>query len=288
MKRMLKLSDLSTPCVPTWCPGCGNFGLWTAFKQAAVTVGWDNTNSVLVAGIGCHGHILNFIKLTSFEGLHGRALPVAEGIKMANHKLNVFVFTGDGDCLGEGGNHFIHACRRNHDLTIILHDNAVYALTTGQTSPLSPTGFVSKSTPEGNMDEPFSPLTLAIAAGATFVARGFAGDAESLSKLFIQANEHKGLSIIDVLQPCVSFNKECGMVFYKENTYYLPPTYDPTNKDVALAKSQEWGPKNIPLGIFYQVVKPTDEEQTSQIREKTLVGRSSQDVNLKELLKSYM
>lgn len=275
---MTKLQDLITPNVPTWCPGCGNFGLWTAFKQATVTASWDNTNSVLVAGIGCHGHLVNYTKITSFEGLHGRALPVAEGIKLVKPALNVFVFTGDGDCLGEGGNHFIHACRRNHDLTIILHDNAVYALTTGQTSPLSPTGFISKSTPQGNADAPFSPLTLAIAAGATFVARGLASDIEGLSKLIIAASEHQGLSIIDVLQPCVSFNKECSAAFYQENSYNLPATYDPGDKNSALAKSQEWGLGKIPLGIFYQEQRPTAE---------ALVQTSLPTTSLEELWQRY-
>jgi len=233
----MKLEELTTPCKPTWCPGCGNFGIWGAFKNAAVEKGWDNTNSVLVAGIGCHGHMINFVKLTSFEGLHGRALPVATGIKLANNRLNVFVFTGDGDCLGEGGNHFIHACRRNHDLTIILHDNALYSLTTGQTSPLTPHGTKTKSSPQGNLDEPFSPLALAIASGATFVARGFSGDLPKLKELLIKANEHKGLSVIDILQPCVTFNKQYTNEFYRENSYELPNDYDPTNKEKAFTKA---------------------------------------------------
>jgi 2-oxoglutarate ferredoxin oxidoreductase subunit beta len=138
---------------PTWCPGCGDFGIWTAFQNAASMANWNNTNTVLVAGIGCHGHIVNFMDITSFEGLHGRAIPVASGIKMANHNLNVFVFTGDGDSLSEGGNHFSHAARRNQNLTVIIHDNAIYGLTTGQTSPRSPIGFQSKSTPNGNINE---------------------------------------------------------------------------------------------------------------------------------------
>src|SRR3972149_490933 len=135
---MTSMQDLKTQCFPNWCPGCGNLAIWSAFKNAAVANTWDNANTALVAGIGCHGHMVNFVKITSFEGLHGRALPVATGVKLANHDLNVFVFTGDGDCLGEGGNHFIHACRRNHDLTVIIHDNSLYSLTTGQTSPTTP------------------------------------------------------------------------------------------------------------------------------------------------------
>jgi 2-oxoglutarate ferredoxin oxidoreductase subunit beta len=253
----MTLEDLNPGCSPTWCPGCGNFGVWAAFKNAVVASGWDNTNSVLVAGIGCHGHMLNFVKMTSFNGLHGRAIPVATGIKLANPKLNTFVFTGDGDCLGEGGNHFIHACRRNHDLTVILHDNALYSLTTGQTSPMSAKGAKTKSTPGGNPDEPFSPLTLAISAGATFVARAFSSDIPKLADLIAKANAHKGFALIDVLQPCATFNKDYTYQFFQENTYPLEMDHDVTNKILALEKSQEWGLKKIPLGIFYQVQKET-------------------------------
>ncbi|MBI3887976.1 2-oxoacid:ferredoxin oxidoreductase subunit beta [Candidatus Microgenomates bacterium] len=261
----MTLDDLKTPCNPSWCPGCGNFGIWAAFKNAAVANGWDHSNTVYVAGIGCHGNIHNFINLPAFEGLHGRALPVAEGIKMVNQNLNVFVFTGDGDCLAEGGNHFIHACRRNHNLTVILHDNALYSLTTGQTSPLTPHGTKTKSTPLGNPDEPFSPLTLAVASGATFVARAFSGDIPKLAEIITKANQHQGFAVIDVLQPCVTFNKEYTYQFFQENTYQLPEDYDKTNKNLALEKSREWGLKQIPLGIFYQEEKETIESQLSKM-----------------------
>jgi len=279
--------NLDTPVKPTWCPGCGNFGVLAAFKQACLKENWNNSNTALVAGIGCHGHVLNFIRLTSFEGLHGRAIPVATGIKLANNRLNVFVFTGDGDCLGEGGNHFIHACRRNHDLTVILHDNALYSLTTGQTSPTSPHGAKTKSTPLGNIDNPFSPITLAIASGATFVARALSNDVEKLSELITKANAHQGLSIIDVLQPCVSFNKEYTPDFYKDNFYYLDESYDVTNKEVAFTKSQEWGIKQIPLGIFYNIEKPSYESQIPQIKDKPLVDLVSDRKNLEDLFKKY-
>lgn len=284
---MTALKDLVTPNFPNWCPGCGNLTIWAAFKNAVVEAGWDNTNSVMVAGIGCHGHIVNFTKMTSFEGLHGRALPVAEGIKLANNRLNVFVFTGDGDMLGEGGNHFIHACRRNHDLTILLHDNALYALTTGQTSPVSPHGFKTKSTPAGNPDYPLPPLALAIASGATFVARGFAGDIHGLTNLIIQANEHKGLAIIDILQPCTTFNHEATHQFYQQNIYNLSPDYDHTNKIQAFAKALEWGEKQIPLGLIYKEVKATAESQVPQISSQTLVSRQQAAPDLKKLFSKY-
>ncbi|OGH10486.1 MAG: hypothetical protein A2857_00770 [Candidatus Levybacteria bacterium RIFCSPHIGHO2_01_FULL_36_15] len=284
---MTELKDLTTLCSPNWCPGCGNFTIWAAFKNACVKKGWDNTNSVLVAGIGCHGHIINFTKITSFEGLHGRAIPVATGIKIANHRLNVFVFTGDGDCLSEGGNHFVHSARRNHDLTIILHDNAIYGLTTGQTTPTSPHRFKSKSTPQGNPDWPISPLTLAIASGATFVARVYAGNIPQMTDIMIRANEHKGLSIVDILQPCVTFNKEYTHAYFQENTYYLDEKHDATNKAEAFKKSLEWGPKQIALGVFYQEDKPCYESQIPQLSEKPLIENPPVKRNLEELFKKY-
>jgi 2-oxoglutarate ferredoxin oxidoreductase subunit beta len=285
---MTQLTDLTTPCSPNWCPGCGNLAIWGAFKNAAVSEGWDNSNTVLVAGIGCHGHIVNFIRLTSFEGLHGRAIPVASGIKLANHKLNVFVFTGDGDCLAEGGNHFMHACRRNINLTVLLHDNAIYGLTTGQTSPTSPHGYKSKSTPEGNIDNPINPLALAISAGATFVARGYAGDIAGLAKLIISANRHQGFAVLDILQPCVTFNKEYSHTFYRDNVYQLDAGHDVKNKEAAFAKALEWGEKKIPLGIFYQVEQPTYESQIPQIAEKPLIDNSPERKDLKELFEKFV
>lgn len=265
---MTELNDLQTPCAPNFCPGCGDFGIWSAFKQAAVRSDWNNSNTALCTGVGCHAHILNFIKITGFGSLHGRSLPNAEGIKLANPDLNVFTFVGDGDCLAEGGNHFIHACRRNHDITIIIHDNAIYGLTTGQTSPRSPHGFVSKSTPEGNIDEPVNPLALAIAMGATFVARAYAGDIPQLADLIVQANNHRGIAIVDALQPCVTFNKQITHEFYQQNVYKLGDDYDPTDKVAAFEKAHEWGEKKIPVGVFYQEKRLTYDEQIPVYKNK--------------------
>lgn len=284
---MTTLKDLTTPFQPNWCPGCGNMTIWAAFKNAVVQQGWDNYNTTFVADIGCNGHIVNFTKLTSLEGLHGRPLPVATGIKMANPELNVFAFTGDGGCFGEGGNHFIHACRRNHDFTIIIHNNALYALTTGQTSPTTSHGYKSKSTPMGNPDQPFYPINLAIAAGATFVARAYSGDIQKLTELIIQANDHPGLAVIDILQPCVTFHKECTHTYYQQNTYDLEEDYDVTNKEAAYAKSLEWGPEQIPLGIFYQVEQPTYESQLAYLGEKPVVHNPPQRRDIQDLFAKY-
>lgn len=284
---MTNLNDLNTGCNPTWCPGCGNMAIWAAFKNAAVSKEWDNTNSVLVAGIGCHGNLLNFTKITSFEGLHGRALPVATGIKLANNKLNVFVFSGDGDCLGEGGNHFLHTCRRNHDLTLFIHNNGLYGLTTGQTSPTTLRDQKSKSTPLGNPDQPFSPLALAIASGATFAARAYSTDISRLTEIIITAAEHKGFAVVDILQPCITFNKVCTNAFFKENTYYLDEKYDATNKEEAFKKALEFGEKQIPLGIFYQAEKPTFESQLLQSHQKPLIESPVSSRNLEDLFKKF-
>jgi 2-oxoglutarate ferredoxin oxidoreductase subunit beta len=279
--------ELTTPIMPTWCPGCGDFGIWTAFKNACEKENWSNENTAIVAGIGCHGHIINFVNLTSFEGLHGRALPVAGGIKMANHKLNVFVFTGDGDSLAEGGNHFMHAARRNQNFTVILHDNAIYGLTTGQTSPRSPKGFKTKSTPQGNLEEPLQPLRMALAAGATFLARGYAGDIPFLTDLMIKANNHEGLAIIQVLQPCVTFNQEYTHIWYQRNMYKLGPDHDVTSKTAAYAKLLEWGEKQIPVGIFYQVEEPSYEAQIKQIHDKSLLEQGALKREIAPVLKKY-
>jgi 2-oxoglutarate/2-oxoacid ferredoxin oxidoreductase subunit beta len=285
---MTSLAELTTPCSPTWCAGCGDLAIWGAFKNAAIANGWDNTNTALVAGIGCHGHLLNFTKITSMETLHGRPIPVATGVKLANHHLNVFVFTGDGDCLAEGGNHFLHACRRNHDIKIFIHDNAIYGLTTGQTSPTSPHNYTSKSTPAGNPDYPLNPLALAISAGATFVARAYAGDIPALSQLMAKAAAHKGVAIIDILQPCVTWNKDYTHTYYRDNTYYLGSDHDATNQELAFKKALEWGEKRIPLGIFYQIQKPSYESQLPQLQGEPLVSSNPERKNLDELFKDFI
>ncbi len=288
MSEKSKLDALKSPNQLSFCPGCGDFGIWSTFKQAAEKENWNDTNSAIVAGIGCHGHMINFVSITGFEGLHGRALPVASGIKMANHKLNVFVFTGDGDSLAEGGNHFVHSCRRNTDLTVILHDNAIYGLTTGQTSPRSPMGFKSKSTPQGNHEEPLHPVRLALAAGATFIARVYAGDIDMLADLMIQANNHKGFALIDVLQPCVTFNSMYTHIFYQKNIYHLGADYDPTDKQAAFAKSMEWDLNKIPVGIFYKEEKLSYEQQIPQIADKPLVHQPVIKRDISALFDDYL
>lgn len=252
----LTAETFNTGFLPTWCPGCGDFGIWKSLQGAFARLGIGPDDGLIVYGIGCHGNMYDWMKMYGFAGLHGRALPVAQGAKLANHTLPVVVVSGDGDCLGEGGNHFIHAAKRNPDVTVIVHDNQVYGLTTGQASPTAKPGFKTKSTPEGATDAPMNPLALAIVSGATFVARGFAGDIPGLTNLIADAIRHKGFSVVDVLQPCATFDKVHTYQWYRQRLYKLESV--PSDKVKALEKAMEWGDK-IPLGIFYQEEKPTSE-----------------------------
>lgn len=285
---MPKMEDLHTGVMPTWCPGCGDFGVWQAFKHACVEGGWDMTNTALVAGIGCHGHIVNYVKMVFFEGLHGRDLPVASAIKMANKDLRVISFGGDGNTFAEGGNHFMHAARRNHDITLFLHDNAVYGLTTGQTSPRSPHGYESKTTPQGNPDEPVNPLALAITMGATWVGRAYAGDIPSLTKMMMAASDHKGFSLLQILQPCVTFNKVYTHQYFRKNSYWLGEDYDRHNKAGAWQKAWEWGENSIAFGVFYEEERETYEDLVPALKEGgALVKRTVEKRDLSGVLGRY-
>ncbi len=248
---MITREDLHCPLKPTWCPGCGNYGIWLSLKQALIESGYQHEDVCLVYGIGCHGHLCNTITAYGFEGLHGRPIPVAEGIKLANNKLKVIVIAGDGDTYGEGLNHFLAGIRGNHDITLIVHNNRVYGLTTGQTSPTSMHGYKSKSTPQGVIEVPVNPLALAIAAGGSFVARGFAADPKQLTQLILQGLEHKGFALIDVMQNCVSFNHVNTVLWFKEHSYRLDEEgHDPTDKLQALARALD--EERLGTGIFYQ------------------------------------
>lgn len=284
---MSTLTDFKTAFMPNWCPGCGDFGIWGALKNALVEKGWQPADFCLVYGIGCHGHMVNFLKSYAIETLHGRPIPVAQGIRLANNKLPVIIVAGDGDTFGEGTNHLVHISRRNLQATMIVHDNQVYGLTTGQTAPTAQKGFKTKSTPGGVLEEAINPIAIALAAGATFVARGFAGDIPGLSKLIIQGLNHKGFAFIDVFQPCVTFNHLNTYQWYREHIYPLDSSYDVTNRLSAFEKALEWGPK-IPTGIFYKVEKPTYEEQTPQIKEKSLVEQELTAQNLTSLMEELI
>lgn len=246
-----------------------------SLKDALVKLGIGTDDGLLVYGIGCHGNMYDWMKIYGFVGLHGRALPVAQGAKLANHKIPVIAVCGDGDCLGEGGNHFIHAAKRNPDITVIIHDNQVYGLTTGQASPTAKAGFKTKSTPEGVTDTPMNPLALGIVAGATYVARGFAGDTPGLTQILMDAIQHKGFSVVDILQPCVTFDKVHTYAWYRERLYQLTQNgYTPDNKFKALEKALEWG-DHIPVGVFYK-----EEKETSEDREPALAAGPLKDLSV--------
>jgi len=281
-------NDFITNYDPTWCPGCGNFGLWGALKKTLAELDIPKNELVGVFGIGCSGNGFNFTKLNAFHGLHGRPLPVAEGIKLANHNLTVIALGGDGDGYGEGGNHFMHAVRANHDMAYFVHNNQIYGLTTGQTSPTSQTGIKSKSNPSGGIDTPMNPLALALAAGATFVARGFTGDINHLSELMKAAIEHPGFGFIDILQPCFTFNKHNTYQYFRERIYKLT-THNPQDKEAAWNLAWQWEKEDkIPLGILYQdVVKPAFHKSLPQLKNSVLAEKKLATVITNEM-KSFI
>jgi len=272
---------------PTWCPGCGNFGIWAALKSAFTNLGFTPDNIAVVFGIGCSGNMNDFLWVNSFHALHGRAIPMAVGIKIANHNLPVIVIAGDGDCYGEGGNHLIHASRGNHDITVIIHDNRVYGLTTGQVAPTAIKGFRAKSTPSGVIEVPVNPLSLVLTQGATFVAQGFAGDINHLSSLIIQGIKHRGFSLVNVLQPCVTFNKLTTYEWYREKIYKLnEENHNYKDLKKALEKSFELE-KKIPIGIIYkQEEQPTYTDFLPQLQ-KTALVESGKNTGVEDFISEF-
>lgn len=256
---------------PTWCPGCGDWGIGIAISRALIQLGLNPSSVAAVFGIGCSGNMNDFLNVYAIHSLHGRAIPNAIGIKIANHKMPVIAIVGDGDCYGEGGNHLLHACRGNHDITVIVHDNGVYGLTTGQSAPTAPKGFKSKSTPAGILETPINPLALTITSGATFVAQSFAGDVLHTISMIKAGIEHKGFSIINILQPCVTFNKINTYQYYLQRVYKLDESYKKEDFRTAVQKSLEINKEKFPLGIIYQVEKPSYTDQIPQLKENTLV-----------------
>jgi len=255
---------------PAWCPGCGNFPILKTFKDVMVALGLEPHQITIVSGIGQAAKLPHYTKCNTFNGLHGRALPVATGIRLANHAMPVIVTTGDGDCYGEGGNHLMAAMRRNINVKLFVHDNQVYGLTKGQASPTTNEGMVTKNMPFGVLSGQFNPMALAVALDCSFAARAFAGDTEHLKGIMKAAMEHKGFALVDILQPCVTFNKVNTYEWYKQRIYHLETSYDPADRKEAFVKALEWGDR-IPIGIIYQNSRPTFEERLPVIAEKPLV-----------------
>jgi 2-oxoglutarate ferredoxin oxidoreductase subunit beta len=270
-----------------WCPGCGNFGILSAVKKALVKLDRPIKDFILVSGIGQAAKLPHYIRCNTFNGLHGRALPIAAAAKMVNNNLTVLVFTGDGDCYGEGGNHLIHNIRRNIDITVIVHDNQIYGLTKGQASPTTDLGYLTKVQPEGVISEPFAALELAIALGCGFVARGFSGDVAHLSGLIVEAVKHKGFSLIDVLQPCVTFNKKNTNEWYSQRAYKLDSSHDPLDKAAALKIAAQWGEK-IPLGIIYKEEKPSFSQKRGLDNSLPLAGKDLSGIDISPILQEFI
>jgi 2-oxoglutarate ferredoxin oxidoreductase subunit beta len=281
---MVALKDLNTPKKNTWCPGCGNFGILSAWKAALVELGLEREQVVMVSGIGCHGKIVDYVNVNGFHGIHGRVLPLAMGIKLANPDLTVVGFSGDADCYDEGWDHFCHAIRRNIDMTLIVHNNMILGLTTGQTTATSQQGFKTKSTPFGSITPPLNPIAHAIIANGSFVARGFAGDPKHLQSLIVEAVKHKGFGYVDVFQPCVTFNYLNTYDWFRQRVYKLQDTgHDHTDKQKALEKSFEWSDR-IPIGIFYKEERPTYRDNLPHIKDVPLTKIPIENVDIAPLL----
>jgi 2-oxoglutarate ferredoxin oxidoreductase subunit beta len=254
-----------------WCPGCGNFGILQAMKNALAALDIAPEAILIVSGIGQAAKTPHFFKCNAFHGLHGRALPLATGAKIVNHDLTILVNMGDGDCYGEGGNHFLHAIRRNIDLTLLVHDNRVFGLTKGQASPTAETGMKTKAQPFGVILEPFRPLAVALVLGAGFVAQGFPGKDDHLSMLIQEGIKHKGFSLINVLQPCVSFNHINTWDWYNERVYKLEDEdYSVEDSYQAIPKTREWG-ERIPIGVFYKEEKTSFTEKIPVLEKGPLI-----------------
>jgi len=269
---MVTLEEYHSDDTTAWCPGCGNFSILEALKKALVALDKKPNEIVIVSGIGQAPKTPHYLRCNTFNGLHGRTLPVATGVKLANHDLTVLAEGGDGDGYAEGGNHFIHAMRRNINMTYLVHDNQVYGLTKGQTSPTSDMGYISRTTPAGSLNPPMSPLLLAIASNCSFVARGFSGEKEHLSDLIQKAIRHRGFAFIDILQTCVSFNRVNTYKWYKSRVYDINESanYDIQDRTAAFERAQEWG-ERIPIGIIYSRERPTRDEQEPAIKGMSLV-----------------
>src|SRR5215470_2213328 len=259
---------------PDWCPGCGDFGVLKSLKMAAGRLGIKPEHLMVVSGIGCSSNLPGFIHSCGVHSLHGRAVAVAEGIKLANHDLNVVITGGDGDGYGIGIGHFIHAMRRNIDITYIVMNNQIYGLTTGQASPTTMKEVRTKSTPRGNAEMPINPVALALVSGATYIARAFSGEPEHMAQMIASGISHRGFSLIDVFSPCVTYNKINTYPWFKQRVYKLEEEggYAVADIDAAMRKALEWG-KKIPIGLFYRGEEDTYEDTELALRKGPLVGQ---------------
>jgi len=273
-----------------WCPGCGNFSILKALKQALVDLALKPNEIILVSGIGQAAKLPHYLRCNFFNGLHGRALSIATAVRIANSDMPVIVIGGDGDTYGEGGNHFIHALRRNINVTLITHNNQVFGLTQGQASPTTETGFVTRVQTHGVFLTPFNPVTLAITFEIPFVARGFAGDIKHLEWLISKGVSTEGFSLIDVFQPCVTYDRVHTFEWYKERVYDLDESgHDTRDLTAAIQRSKEWGEK-IPIGIFYQNPEKLSYEAQSPVLKAgpPLIRRRLDPSRVEKLIDSFL
>lgn len=271
-----------------WCPGCGDHAILDALKETLIALGKKPHEILIVGGIGQAAKTPQYLNTNGFSGLHGRALPPAAAAKIVNKNMTVIIDTGDGDSYGEGGNHFIHNIRRNVDITHFVHDNQIYGLTKGQASPTSDVGHVTEVQPYGSNNTPMNPMLLAISLGAGFVARAFSGDKEHLKHIMEEAINYKGYALVDILQPCVSFNKINTFQWYNKRVYKLEEGYDPTNKLKAIEKSMEWNDK-IPLGILYKEIKSDFHDKIDFLRDGEPLINKEIDLNkISEFMEDFV
>ncbi|MFC1988737.1 thiamine pyrophosphate-dependent enzyme [Chloroflexota bacterium] len=284
---MVTVKDYAEEIPIAWCPGCGNFTILRVVRNVLVELGLEPHQVLFVSGIGQAPKLPHYARGNIFNGLHGRTLPVATGAKLANHEMVVIGIDGDGGAYGEGVGHLLASMRRNVNITYMVHNNQVYGLTKGQASPTSDAGFVTRTTPFG-ADQPLNPLALALASDISFLARGFSDDIEHLSGLLKAGIEHRGFSLIDILQPCVSFNRKNTHQWYRERVYKLEDEgYNPGDKIAAFARAQEWGDR-IPIGIIYREERPVYEEHLPILKDMPLVKREINPAEFEDLLEDFM
>jgi 2-oxoglutarate/2-oxoacid ferredoxin oxidoreductase subunit beta len=270
---------------PTWCPGCGDFGILGSLKAALTKLKLKPHQVALSYDVGCSSNMADFFKSYGFHSLHGRALPVGAGIKLANHQLPVINIIGDGGCYGEGVDHFIGLSKGNHDMVTLTHNNYLYSLTTGQKSPTTKQGTLTPSTPDGSIDRELNPLALALINQATFVARGFAGDIPHLTSLLVQAIKHQGFALLDVLQPCITYNKDYTYKWYRDRIDYLDEKHDSTDFNQAL--KQTLVSDRLPIGLFYKEDRKTFHQHYDLLNTKPLVEHASETIDISSLLNQF-
>ena len=277
---MATFKDFRNNVKPNWCPGCGDFSVQAAIQRAAANVGLEPENLAVISGIGCSGRISGYINSYGVHGIHGRSLPIAQGVKMANRDLTVIASGGDGDGFAIGMGHTVHAIRRNIDITYIVMDNQIYGLTKGQTSPRSSVGFKTKSTPEGSIEQAISPMEMALTAGATFVAQSFSTDLKELTAIIEAGMKHKGFSLINVFSPCVTYNKVNTYDWFKENLTKLSSieNYDPSNREAAMQTLMQH--KSLVTGLIYQNTEQSSYQELLTSYSKSPLSKA--DLNMDE------